>query len=589
MSIPPAMDPVTDIKARLPIEELVGQYCQVKKKGRQFVALCPFHNDTKPSLQISPDKGIAYCFACQTGGDIFSFYQAIEGCDFRQAIKDLADKTGVTLEGFKQTETVKKDEKDRLKECIKEAQVFYFKKLKESEIAVKYLKSRNMDPKLAKEFGVGFAPDSFSDTYQHLLKKGFSRKEILDAGLGIQKDLKEGKIYDRFRNRIMFPIIDHRGDTVGFGGRTIGEDDAKYINSSEGPIYNKSKILYGLYQAKEAIRDSKSVVLVEGYFDVLACHQIGVKNAVAVSGTALTEEHAKMLRRYAEKIILCLDQDQAGKAAAERSFILCKGEELQVNSVILDYKDPDEAANKDAKGLKKLFLDGGVPYMDAVLDDVKKLDVTSAEGKREGLKRLLPLLDSIKSAVEKEHEMKRSASALGTTPSTFKEDLEKFSAQNVLSEVSAPSEEGDHKPDIFSRIEIALGLFLIYPKHREYISELIPPDAGFAKSIYESIKKIPEDAKDISLDTLDLPEEEKEKTGILLLFCEHHGLTEWSDALASRELHSNLIRANQETVKRKQKEITAQLLVANREGKESDAAALMNQYQQVLKLAKMAN
>ncbi|MDP7247281.1 MAG: DNA primase [Candidatus Peribacteraceae bacterium] len=583
------MDPVTDIKARLPIEELVGQYCQVKKKGRQFVALCPFHNDTKPSLQISPDKGIAYCFACQTGGDIFSFYQAIEGCDFRQAIKDLAEKTGVTLEGFQKGETVKKDEKDRLKNCLKEVQAFYIKKLKESEIAVKYLKSRKMDPKLAKEFGVGFAPDSFSDTYQHLLKKEFSRKEILDAGLGIQKDLKEGKIYDRFRNRIMFPIIDHRGDIVGFGGRTIGEDDAKYINSSEGPIYNKSRVLYGLYHAKEAIRESKAVVLVEGYFDVIACHQIGVKNTVAVSGTALTEEHAKMLRRYAEKIILCLDQDRAGKDAAERSFMLCKIQELQINSVMLNYKDPDEAANKDPKGLKKSLSDGGMPYMDAVLDDIKKLDVTSAEGKHDGLKRLLPLLDSIKSAVEKEHEMKRSANALGATPSTFKEDLEKFSAQNKLTEASAPLEQGEHKPEIFSRMEIALGLFLIYPEHREYLSELIPPDAGFAKSVYEAIKKIPENTKDISLETLDLPEEEKERTGILLLFCEHHGLTEWSDGLASRELHSNLIRANQETVKRKQKEITALLLIANREGKESDAAALMNQYSQVLKLAKMAN
>ena len=227
--------------------------------------------------------------------------------------------------------------------------------------------------------------------------------------------------------------------------------------------------------------------------------------------------------------------------------------------------------------------------MDAVLDDIKKLDVTSTEGKHEGLKRLLPLLDSIKSAVEKEHEMKRSANALGATPSTFKEDLEKFSAQNELTEASVPLEHGEHRPEIFSRMEIALGLFLIYPEHSEYLSELIPPDAGFAKSVYETIKKIPENTKDISLETLDLPEEEKERAGILLLFCEHHGLTEWSDGLASRELHSNLIRANQETVKRKQKEITAQLLIANREGKESDAAALMNQYSQILKLAKMAN
>ena len=582
------MDPVTDIKARLPIEELVGQYCQLVKKGRQFKALCPFHNDTRPSLQISPDKGIAYCFACQTGGDIFSFYQAIEGCDFRQALKDLADRTGVTLEGAGIRHPGSgKEEKDRLKDCLKEVNAFYYSKLKDNKAAQEYLKNRKIDGKIAKKFGIGFAPDSFSDTYQHLLKKGFSRKEIIDAGLGIQKDLKEGKIYDRFRNRIMFPIIDHRGDLVGFGGRTIGEDDAKYINSAEGPLYNKSKVLYGLHYAKETIRESKTVILVEGYFDVIACHQVGVSNAVAVSGTALTEEHAKMLKRYTDKVVLCLDQDKAGKDAAERSFILCKNEGLAVNSIALEQKDPDEAARKDSKLLKKIMDGGGESYMDGVLKDLEKLDTSSTEGKTKGLQRLLPLLDSLKSSVEKEHETKRAASALGTTPATLREDLVIFKDSIIITPQIVEQKEGDKKPDIFTRIEIALGLFVIYPSQREYLSELIPPEEGFAKSLFESIKSIPEDQKQISPETLDLPEEDRERVGILLLYCEHHGLTDWSDSIATREIRANCQRANQDTIRKKQREITKELVKAQREGKENEAAVLMNQYQQVLKLARM--
>ena len=301
------MDPTLEIKAKLPIEELVGQYCQLKKKGRGFVCLCPFHQDKHPSMQVSPDKGIAYCFACSKGGDIFSFYQEIENVDFRQALKDLGEKTGVKVEGLKVDTPVQKDHKVRIRECLQAAQKYFAANIKDHEAAKAYLQKRDISQEQIAQFGMGVAQDSFSDTYQYLLKAGFSRKEIVDASLGIQKDLSDQKIYDRFRNRLMFPIHDGNGEIVGFGGRTLGDDDAKYINTGDTPLYNKSTVLYGLHYAKEAIRKHKKVVLVEGYFDVLACHKIGSTNTVAVSGTALTEQHVKILKRYAETVVLCLD------------------------------------------------------------------------------------------------------------------------------------------------------------------------------------------------------------------------------------------------------------------------------------------
>lgn len=584
------MDSVNEIKTRLPIEELVSQYCQLQKKGKGFMCLCPFHKDTRPSLTVSPDKGIAYCFACQTGGDIFSFYQAIEGVDFRQALKDLAEKTGVKLEGVGTEPTVKKDEKERARTCLETSLRYFADQLKQSQKATEYLHGREITQDMIEMFGLGYAPDSFSETYQHLLKKEFSRKEILAAGLGVQKDLKEERIYDRFRNRIMFPIHDHRGDIVGFGGRTIGEDDAKYINSSEGPLYNKSTVLYGLHFAKESVRETKRIILVEGYFDVLACHRIGIRNVLAVSGTALTEQHVKILKRYAETIILCLDQDRAGRDAAERAYCLCSKEGLQVHAVALPHKDPDEAARADPDLLRQLLQEGEVPYMDIVLGEIQALDLNSVQGKREGLQRLLPLIDSITVSVEKEHEMSRAAAVLGTTETAFAEDLDRF-RQSVL--IGVPSDERktqERKPggvSVFSRLEVVLGLFLLYPHVREYLQEMIVPEEGFELALYDALKEAPE-GKVITLEMLDLSAEYRERAAILQLYCEHHEFSGWSESLALREIRHGIEMANRDALRKKQHILSKKLFDAHREGKTAEAQRLTTQYQQILKLAKMA-
>ncbi|MDA1208469.1 MAG: DNA primase [bacterium] len=583
------MDPVTEIKARLPIDELVGGYCQLKKKGRNFVCVCPFHNDTRPSFLVSPDKGIAYCFACQTGGDVFSFYQAIEGVDFRQAVKDLADRVGIVVADAPST-AIKKDEKDRLRDCLTAALKFYQNTLKQTPVAMEYIAKRLVPEDQVTGFGLGMAPNSFSATYEHLLKEGFSRSEILAAGLGVQKDLQEAKIYDRFRNRLMFPIFDHQGNIVGFGGRTLGEDDAKYINNAEGPLYNKSSILYGLEKAKDTMREAKAVVMVEGYFDVLACHRVGVENVVAVSGTALTEQHVKILKRMCEKVILCLDQDQAGKDAARRAFLLCSEEGIHVHVVALPYKDPDETAAKDPALLKKLLENGGLPYLDAVLEHIKSFDTNSVEGKRDAMKILYPLMESIPTSVEREHYFTKAAGVLQTSETALKEDLERLQQKQIFPTYVEPtsSERQAEKKKHLSATEVVMGIFLLYPTLRSMIEKLLPPDEGFSAVLYEAIKSAPEDLKLFTAETLGLEGEDAERVGILLLYCENHDMSDWSESTAQRELKKNCTVANRNILQHKQKEIAKELAKAKAEGRFGDEAQLSTKYQEVLKLAKMA-
>jgi DNA primase len=580
------MDEVSEIKARLPIEQLVGQYCQLKKKGRNFVCLCPFHNDTHPSLLVSPDKGIAYCFACNKGGDIFKFYEEIEHVDFRQALRDLAEKAGVKLEERGAKPAMPKDEKERLRDCLNAAQKFFCRQLEVTPAAQEYIKKRQVTPQEIAFFGLGFAPDSFSLTYDYLLKEGFSRSEIVAAGLGVQRELADGRIFDRFRNRLMFPIYDHQGNLVAFGGRAIGEEDAKYVNSSDGPLYSKSQVLYGLNLGREAIKEKNAVIMVEGYFDLLACHKVGCPHAVAVSGTALTEQHVKLLKRYAETAILCLDQDRAGREAAERSFQLLAREGFLVQVVSIIGKDPDEAAKADPALLKQALSDGGIPYLEYVLTEITRGDLQSAQGKRAALQRILPLLQAIVSSVEQTHFTARVASVLGTTETALRDDLKRLPAVTftLKEEATGATVPGS---DHFSPLEITLGLFLLYPQHRSLLAELIEPQEGFPAALYRALKKVPE-GETWSLASLDLPEQEKQRSSILHLFCEVHGFTDWSEGMAAREIRKNCMRANRLTLHLKQIQIAAQLKEAHAQGRFVEESQLSTQYQQVLKLAKMA-
>lgn len=577
------MDAVAEIKARLPIEELVGSYCQVHQKGRSLKAVCPFHNDTHPSLLVSPDKGIAYCFVCQSGGDIFSFYQKIENVDFPQALKDLAERTGVELPKERLSSGPRKDEKERFRECLEAADAFYQTKLRESDVALQYLDERKVTPELLKTFQIGFAPDSFDATYTHLLKEGFSRKEILGAGLGVQKELKEERIYDRFRNRIMFPISDHQGNLIGFGGRTLGLD-AKYINSPDGPLYNKSVALFGLSLAKEAIRESKSVILVEGYFDVLSCVRLGIRNVVAVSGTALTEQHVQVLKRYAEKVSLLLDRDSAGEAAAERAFLLCKKHDLDVYAISLPVgKDPDECASLAPEEMKAACANPSTRYLKNLIERLRSENIE----KRALLRRLLPLLQGVPSAVEREEYVQAAAAALGTSVTALQDDIQHYRAEPLAKTLGDGGGRSAQAP--LSSVELFLALLLVYPMHLGIVEKLIQPEEEGEIALYTALKALYTSGHSpLKARVTDLSENCRERAHILTLYCEEQYGT-WSESMAGKEIRKLCHKVNREVLMKKQKQLIGSIKAARALGRKIEEEQLLTQYQQVLKLSALAS
>lgn len=533
---------------------------------------------------MSPDKGIGYCFACNSGGDIFSFYQKIEGVDFVQALKDLAERAGVQLPDREITAGPKKEEKERLRDCLAAASAFYRTAYATSDLAKSYIKKRGVPDAQVAEFGIGYAPDSFSQTYEHLLKQGFSRTDIVASGLGVQKDLGDSRIYDRFRNRLIFPILDGQGEIVGFGGRTLGDDDAKYINSSEGILYKKSQVLFGFDKAKDAIRDSRAAILVEGYFDVLACHRIGVKNVVATSGTALTEEHARILKRFCDTVHLCLDSDQAGQDAAERAFFILSKEKVAVQSIALPSKDPGDAVNDDPDGLKVALTTGSIPFIERVLLHMKVQDLSSALAKRDALLRVLPILQALPLAVERDSAIAKAAAIFQTSETALRDDLLSVRTPTFG---TAPVMAVKNGVVPFSAQEIVLGMFLMNLEVRSLLSMLIEPEDAFANAVYKAIQALPPTGH-VSIEDLPLADEHRERASILQLWGEEHGFAEWSETLAIREIKKNCISANREVIKKKQQEITQKLLAARSQGNATEEALLQIQYQEIIKLSKMA-
>ncbi len=584
------MDAKDEIKMRLPIDQLVSQYCQLKRKGRSFVALCPFHNDSKPSLLVSPDKGIAYCFACQSGGDIFSFVQKIEGIDFPAALKLLAEKVGIVLpkEGSREHKpSVSKDEKQRLRECLDAAQKYFAAKLDSTSVAKEYVLKRGVTAALQNTFGIGYAPDSFSETYEYLLKEGFSRAEIVAAGLGVQKDLDEQRIYDRFRHRIQFPITDAQGAIIGFGGRTMGESDAKYVNSPESILYNKSSVLFGLFQAKDAVRKTHRVVLVEGYFDAVAAHKAGVENVVAVSGTALTEEHVKIIKRYADEVVLCLDQDNAGQLAAGRAFDLLSKAQLRILSVTLPAKDPDELVQRDPELFRTILSSEAVPYVDSVIARLKSLpDRSEPSGKQRIAETLFPLLISIPSSVELRAYLEKAAAEFGVVATEFAQDFRVFakalSAPRIARATTAPKEAQ------FSTAELSIGLALLYPVCRPLLTELIPFTEPELELVRTGVAAAPIDIDALAIILpLSIDPVLRERLQVLCLYCEEN-FPSWTESLALREGRKICMAANRELVVSRQVSLISELREARSKGRADEEARILTQVQQLLKLTQMA-
>src|SRR3989339_573485 len=406
------MDLTEEIKSRISIEQLVAQYVVLKPAGRNFKGLCPFHQEKTPSFMVSKERQIAWCFGCQKGGDIFNFVQEIEHCDFKEAINILAEKAGIDVAStdfskpsanFSQT----KEKKEILSEIHEEINKFYVDQLWNTEAGKKvlhYVKKRGVQDEHIKKFLLGFAPDSFEDSYNFLLKKNFQKKDIISTGLINSKDTEGLNIYDKFRCRLMFPIKDSQNKIVAFGGRGLKKDqEPKYLNSPETEIYHKSKVLYGFNLAKDEIKTKDEVVLVEGYMDVIASYQAGVKNVVASSGTAISEYQIKFLKRFTNNFVFCFDTDSAGQEATFRAVEIAQNLDCNIFIVqVRDAKDPGDYAISNPSEFVDL-IKNKIPYINFYLDKIKKdYDLNSLDDNKKAQKIIISLISGVKDDWEKD-------------------------------------------------------------------------------------------------------------------------------------------------------------------------------------------
>ena len=405
---------LTELKMRCDIEQTISMYVPLKRRGKNLVGLCPFHNEKTPSFTVYPDSQSFYCFGCGAGGEVIGFIRRAENLDFYEAVKHLADKAGLVMpsEGFDNSMAEKRR---RMYEINKEAARFFNSCLftEEGKEGLDYYKSRGMKKSTITHFGLGFAPNKWDALLKHMRQKGYSYEELYEANLA-NKSEKEGRVryYDSFRNRVMVPIIDVRGNVVAFGGRVLDDSKPKYINSSDTLVYKKSLGVFGLNFAKNS--GEKSLILVEGYMDAITLHQAGFTNVIACLGTAFTGEMAHLLARYAEEIVLCYDSDEAGQKATSRALGVLGSIGMKVRVVHLSGgKDPDEILRKFGPERVRSLIDGAANDIEyALLAARKDLDLATSDGKMKYLDLVADILAKTKNNIAQDIYSSRLAEEL---------------------------------------------------------------------------------------------------------------------------------------------------------------------------------
>jgi DNA primase len=451
------LGPVDEIKHKLDVVEVISGYIKLQKAGRNWRANCPFHAEKTPSFFVSPERQIWHCFGCGKGGDIFGFVKEIEGLEFGDTLRLLAQRAGVVL---KKQDPKTRSEKQRLYEICELAAKFFAKQLeaaKAGQEAKKYLLNRGINGKTIADWRLGFAPDDWHALDKFLQSRGYNDSEIINSGLVVEKEIDKSskfsakggsasggqvssfKFYDRFRNRIIFPLFDINGQAVGFAGRVAPgekEDTAKYINTPQTLIYDKSRILYGLHQAKLDIRSKNQCIIVEGNTDVIMSHQAGIKNTVASSGTALTEDHLKIIKRYTENLVLAFDLDVAGDTATKRAIDLALSHGFNVRIIQLkeiEAKgkiDPADIIKKNPKQWQKAISQSqGIVefYFASALAKFSPKDVS---GKKEIAKIILPVLKKISNRIEQAHWIQELAKKLQVQEKFLAEAIKEFKPAN---------------------------------------------------------------------------------------------------------------------------------------------------------------
>jgi DNA primase len=426
------------VKQQADIVRVVGEYVRLKKTGKDFSGLCPFHQEKTPSFTVSPLKQIFYCFGCGKGGDVFNFVMDMEKSAFPEAVRTVAEKCGIAIPRPRERSPEERQENQQraaLVEMHREAQAFFTKQISgtlEGKAARAYLEDRGLDNKAIDRFGIGYAP-SDGDALLRVLKQKYPEKLLVESGL-ISRGEQGGRMFDRFRRRITFPIANDSGKIVAFGARALGDDQPKYLNSPETPIYSKSNVLYHLDRAKEALRRSDFAVLVEGYMDAIAVARAGISNVVASCGTSLAEPQIKLLSRFTKRVIINYDPDNAGQLAAERSVALLLEQDFEVRVLALppvgDKKaDPDLFIRERGVEEYTKLLKDSPPYVDYLIARARKMDLTTGEGKRRAVNFLLPYVQKIPNTILRSEWATRIAQQLHLDEPVLRAALSKAATQ----------------------------------------------------------------------------------------------------------------------------------------------------------------
>ncbi len=421
------------VKQQADIVRVVGEYVRLKKSGQNFTGLCPFHSEKTPSFAVHPVKQIYHCFGCGVGGDVFSFLMGMEKCEFPEAVRVVAEKCGIPIPRPRERSPEERRENQQRAELVemhREAAAFFVKQLEgtmEGKAARAYLEDRGLDAEAIARFGLGYAPSGGEVLYRHLKQK-YPDKLIDVSGL-VSRD-QSSRLFDRFRRRIMFPITNEAGKIIAFGGRALGDDVPKYLNSPETPIYSKSNVLYHLDRAKEALRRQDSAILVEGYMDTIGVASAGFSNVVASCGTSLAESQVKLLARFTRHVVVNYDPDAAGQAATERSIGLLLEQGFDVRVLALPGKaDPDKYVRKQGAEAYRKLLDSAPEYVDYLIGRARQMDLSTGEGKLRAVNFLMPYVQRIPNRLLRSEWATRIAQQLRVEEPVLRESLRKAAAE----------------------------------------------------------------------------------------------------------------------------------------------------------------
>lgn len=494
------MSEVTErIKERIGAADLIGEYLKLERAGANYRALCPFHNEKTPSFMVNPERNFWYCFGCQKGGDIFNFVQDIEGLTFRETLTRLAERAGVELPRWQNQEAEKedKDQKKKLWQILEEATLFFQTQLEKSRQGAqvkKYLFERGLTQEAVEVFRLGFIPAGWRHLLDFLLSRGHSLADIEATGLLVKKEGgaagDKTAHYDRFRERIIFPVADYFGKVVGFSARVLpggDEKSAKYINTPQTAVYDKSQVLYGFYQAKSEIKKQDRVILAEGNMDIAASYSAGVKNIIAISGTAFSRAQAQSIKRLTSRVSLCLDMDQAGRKATEKTIKICLENDLEVDVISLPAgnKDINDVVMRNRESWSQIVQKNAVPVMKYFFDEVfGKYDVSDPRGKKMIARDLLNLIKEIADPVEKEYWLKKLSQQAEIDLEVLAGVLEKVKKAPRSEKAKGGVQEEKSVRKVDNRLaflqEQALGIFWLFS------AELKNRSIGLEEGIFDS-------------------------------------------------------------------------------------------------------